>query len=157
MRHGQLLDSADGCTQLPRMSNHMLGPSVLLHTMPLELLQRRKCTTFLAQRGERPVQGLVLWHADGAVAWLNRCPHWGIPLDGASSDILVEIDGTDRLRCASHGAEFAIDTGICQSGPCEGDRLSPLRVEVDGNIVRVYAPPALVMVGGDTPVVRTRR
>lgn len=134
---------------------HSLG--VLLHTMPLELLQRLKCATFVAQRGERPVQGLVVWHAGGALAWLNRCPHWGIPLDGTSSDILVEIDGTDRLRCASHGAEFAIDTGICQSGPCEGDRLSPLRVAVDGTIVRVYAPPAPVTVGSNTPVVRTRR
>lgn len=153
----QLLDSADGCPQLPGMSNHMRDPGVLLHTMPLELLQRRKCATFSAYRGERPVQGLVVWHAGGAVAWLNRCPHWGIPLDAASSEIFVEIDGVDRLRCASHGAEFAIDSGVCESGPCEGDRLSPLRVEVDGNIVRVYAPAALVMVGGDRLVVRTRR
>jgi nitrite reductase/ring-hydroxylating ferredoxin subunit len=125
--------------------------------MPLELLQRRTCASFSVQRGGLPVQGLVVWNEDIAVAWLNRCPHWGIPLDGASSDILVYADGTARLRCASHGAEFAIDTGVCLSGPCEGDRLSPLRVEVDGNIVRVYAPAALMMVSGETPVVRTRR
>ena len=139
------------------MSNHMPNSGALLHTMPLELLQRRKCATFSAHRDVRPVQGLVVWNEGTVVAWLNRCPHWGIPLDGASSDILIDVDGTALLRCASHGAEFSVDSGVCLSGPCEGDRLSPLLVEVDGNIVRVYAPAAVVMVSGETPVVRTRR
>jgi nitrite reductase/ring-hydroxylating ferredoxin subunit len=139
------------------MSNAMPQTGALLHTMPLELLQRRICVTFSAARGQRLVHGMAVWTGGSAQAWLNRCPHWGIQLDGSSSEIVVDTGDSVVLRCSAHGAEFAVDTGVCLSGPCEGDRLSPLHVEVDANIVRVYAPPALVIANGAAPIVRTRR
>lgn len=66
--------------------------------------------------------------------WLNRCPHAGHPLDFPEHQILT-LDKT-LLRCASHGAQFEMASGLCVAGPCEGRRLVPVPVHVsDGTIV----------------------
>ena len=67
--------------------------------------------------------------------WLNRCPHAGHPLDFPEHQILTP-DKT-LLRCASHGAQFEIDTGTCVSGPCEGRKLVPVPVHVRDGMVCV--------------------
>jgi nitrite reductase/ring-hydroxylating ferredoxin subunit len=43
-----------------------------------------------------------------------------------------------RIVCATHGAEFRIADGVCLRGPCFGERLEPVVVEIkDGTI---YVP-----------------
>ena len=74
--------------------------------------------------------GILVNHDGRHYAYVNRCPHAGTPLDRRPSDFFTE----DRrlLRCATHGAVFAPDTGVCVQGPCPGARLDPLWVERDG-------------------------
>ena len=37
--------------------------------------------------------------------------------------------------CAAHGASFALDSGDCIAGPCKGDRLRAVPVDVrDGQV-----------------------
>lgn len=84
------------------------------------------------ERG-RPREALVL--LDGARtlrAYLNRCEHLPIPLDGGSRRFLSE-DGS-HLVCGTHGALYRREDGFCVEGPCAGKSLLalPVRVDEDG-------------------------
>lgn len=72
-------------------------------------------------------------------AWLNVCPHAGRRLDWAPGKFLKSKDG--HLVCAVHGATFEPDAGQCIAGPCRGDRLRAVKVEVrDGQVCLVDEP-----------------
>jgi nitrite reductase/ring-hydroxylating ferredoxin subunit len=79
--------------------------------------------------------GLVaVRQGDRVYVYENACPHIGTPLDW-TPDRFLSADGR-HLICATHGAEFTIDTGACISGPCRGDQLTPVNVVVrDGTIL----------------------
>ena len=66
----------------------------------------------------------------------NSCPHEGTPLDaGQLEKALLTADG-ERLQCASHGAQFRIEDGVCVFGPCVGKALRRVPATiVDGHIV----------------------
>ncbi|WP_254073246.1 Rieske (2Fe-2S) protein [Acidisphaera sp. S103] len=78
--------------------------------------------------------GLVaVRQGDNVYVYENACPHIGTPLDW-TPDRFLSVDGR-HLICATHGAEFTIATGACISGPCRGDRLTPVDVVIrDGSI-----------------------
>lgn len=78
---------------------------------------------------------LVLYR-DGAQvrAWLNVCPHAGRALDWAPGQFLKSREG--HLVCAVHGASFELEGGICVAGPCKGDALRAVPVQVhDGQVL----------------------
>ncbi|HET6395397.1 MAG TPA: Rieske (2Fe-2S) protein [Pseudoxanthomonas sp.] len=79
-------------------------------------------------------ESLVLHRAGGGVrAWLNVCPHAGRRLDWAPGQFLLSREGL--LVCAAHGAAFDLGDGQCVSGPCRGDGLRAVAVEVrDGQV-----------------------
>ena len=72
--------------------------------------------------------------AAGAVrAWLNVCPHAGRRLDWAPGRFLRGKDGL--LVCAVHGASFELRHGECVAGPCRGEALREVAMEVrDGAV-----------------------
>ena len=79
-------------------------------------------------------ESLIL-HRDGdsVRAWLNVCPHAGRRLDWAPGQFLKSREG--QLVCAAHGATFELGGGSCVSGPCRGDTLRAVAVEVrDGQV-----------------------
>jgi len=77
-----------------------------------------------------PREALVLRDPSGTVrAYLNRCRHLPIPLDGGSRRYLD--DGKRYLMCGTHGALFRREDGYCFEGPCRGDSLFALEVEID--------------------------
>ena len=83
-----------------------------------------------------PREVLVLATKDGeARAYVNRCQHLPIPLDGGSREFLNGA-GT-HLMCGTHGALYRLDDGYCIEGPCEGTWLEsvPLRIDEDGYVV----------------------
>ena len=80
---------------------------------------------------DRRCGGFVLRFGGQLYAYQNRCPHRGTPLD-ADGDRL--FDGME-LICATHGARFTPDGGRCVAGPCAGDRLRRLGVDIDGDRV----------------------
>lgn len=80
-------------------------------------------------------ESLLLYRdASGEVrAWLNVCPHAGRRLDWAPGKFLRAKDG--MLVCAAHGASFELANGVCVAGPCRGESLRAVAVEVrDGGI-----------------------
>lgn len=81
-------------------------------------------------------ESLIL-HRDGdsVRAWLNICPHAGRRLDWAPGKFLQSKDGL--LVCAAHGASFELREGACVAGPCRGDALLMVAVEVADGGVRI--------------------
>ena len=79
-------------------------------------------------------ESLVVYRQGTAVrAWLNVCPHAGRRLDWAPGQFLKSREG--HLVCAAHGAAFELEGGQCVSGPCRGDALRLVAVEVrDGQV-----------------------
>ncbi len=67
----------------------------------------------------------------------NSCPHIGTPLDWMP-DRFLSVD-RQFIICATHGAEFTIETGTCISGPCKGDRLTSVNVVIRNGVIHVPA------------------
>ena len=70
--------------------------------------------------------------AEDVVCWLNYCQHMThIKLDkGTGAPVR---DG--EVVCANHGALFAVDSGECTYGPCEGAFLTEIGTRVvDGGV-----------------------
>jgi len=66
-------------------------------------------------------------------AYRNACPHQGVWLNIGSGTILDEAGAL--IRCGRHGATFAIETGYCSSGACEGAFLRKVEVDaIDGDV-----------------------
>jgi len=79
---------------------------------------------------------MAIRRGDAVHVYVNACPHVGTPLDWVPGRFL-SLDG-QHIICATHGAEFTIDTGLCVRGPCRGDSLEPVVAEIrDGTI---YVP-----------------
>jgi nitrite reductase/ring-hydroxylating ferredoxin subunit len=84
-------------------------------------------------------QKVVVVRRGGALhGYLDSCPHYegGTPM-AWKSDAYLNGAGT-HLACHSHGALFEIDTGVCVLGPCLGQRLTPVHVDVTGQ-GRIFA------------------
>ena len=79
-------------------------------------------------------ESLILYRERQQVhAWLNVCPHAGRRLDWAPGQFLRGKQG--ELVCAVHGASFALPQGLCVGGPCLGQSLAPVALEVrDGAV-----------------------
>lgn len=65
--------------------------------------------------------------------YVNSCPHHGTRLDWEREHFL---DGTGlRLMCGKHGALFELGTGRCSDGPCKGENLRQVDLQIlDGDI-----------------------
>lgn len=80
-------------------------------------------------------ESLLMYRSGNQVrAWLNVCPHAGRRLDWSPGKFLKSREG--HLVCAAHGASFELEHGTCVAGPCRGDALRAVAVEVrDGWVV----------------------
>jgi nitrite reductase/ring-hydroxylating ferredoxin subunit len=82
---------------------------------------------------EQALEVLIARRGEQLFAYENRCPHRGTTLDWAPDRFMTE-DST-HLQCATHGAQFRVDDGLCVYGPCMGQALAPLTIEcVDGEV-----------------------
>lgn len=83
---------------------------------------------FAAGIAGRLVDLLVVRRGNNVYAYANHCPHTGSPLDWMPDEFL-SID-KKHIQCATHDALFRIDDGRCVSGPCHGDSLEAILVEI---------------------------
>ncbi len=70
-------------------------------------------------------------------AYMNRCGHIAVQLDYMPGEFFAD-DG-QTLICATHGAEYAPDTGACLGGPCYGVGLEPIDIIVNNNQIELAA------------------
>ena len=92
------------------------------------------CREFRIGEGDWPFKGFVVRQGGAVYAYQNHCMHVGHPLNWQPDEFLTP-DGS-QLICASHGAVYAIDSGLCTGGPCKGKSLRRVDVEVrEGDVV----------------------
>lgn len=86
-------------------------------TLSLDVGKRFNGYTLLLIRNGLVIQGFV-----------NSCPHTGAPLDFPEGNFLTA--DKEHIQCKIHGALFTRKTGACISGPCPGQSLRPVPIEV---------------------------
>lgn len=97
------------------------------------------------QHGDALLDVFVVRHGNAVRAYLNRCPHTGSPLDWIAHEFL----SPDRqyIQCATHAALFRPVDGVCIAGPCSGERLAAIPVQLQDGLIVVPGtlPPALTV------------
>ncbi len=87
-----------------------------------------------------PLECLVVLDDEGHVrAYLNVCKHLPIPLDGGTGDYFD--DSRTHLFCGTHGARYRLADGRCVEGPCRGEHLDAVAVEIEGDEIFVRWTP----------------
>ncbi|MGO4305416.1 Rieske (2Fe-2S) protein [Cupriavidus sp. RAF12] len=88
----------------------------------------------------RKIGAFVVRYDGAAHAYLNQCAHVPMELDWQEGHF---FDSTGLyLMCATHGATYAPDTGLCVGGPCRGAALVKLRTEErEGAVYWLPEPP----------------
>ena len=85
--------------------------------------------SFEIKQGRKTISLFVV-HKDGNFsAYINSCPHTGINLEWQENQFL-DMDNM-FIQCSTHDALFEIDSGVCVAGPCVGDSLQPIELEID--------------------------
>jgi naringenin degradation protein FdeD len=110
-------------------------------------LEEHGSRAFTVGAGPWPLRGFVVRCGNEVRAYLNRCPHAGHPLNLRPHRFLTP----DRalILCSSHGALFEKDAGQCLAGPCAGERLRALPLEVIGDLVLLAADADLAALAAD--------
>ncbi|MDA0241712.1 MAG: Rieske 2Fe-2S domain-containing protein [Proteobacteria bacterium] len=67
--------------------------------------------------------------------FINNCPHASQFLDAVPGKFIGP--NPDHIRCGMHGALFRLSDGFCTAGPCEGESLKAVPIEVRGSDVFV--------------------
>jgi nitrite reductase/ring-hydroxylating ferredoxin subunit len=91
-------------------------------------LEPQGARAFTIGAGDWPLKGFVVRAGAGVRGYVNHCPHAGHPLDLLPGRFLSP-DGA-LILCSSHGALFEKDNGYCVAGPCAGNSLTPISLEV---------------------------
>ena len=105
---------------------------------PASLLAPGQSASFRLRCGDRNVEGFVVNHQGRFFAYVNRCAHTGTTLDWWPNEFFTE-DGR-HLICATHGAVYLPDTGLCIAGPCPGASLTPLPIAREGHTLVIACP-----------------
>lgn len=77
----------------------------------------------------RPWPILITRKGNQFYGFENACPHQGTRLDTNPGEFLDE-EG-NFITCGKHHAQFDLDTGHCFIGPCQGERLAPIKLVID--------------------------
>jgi nitrite reductase/ring-hydroxylating ferredoxin subunit len=100
----------------------------------LEAIEDGNCAEIPCGTAADAPRLIVMRSADSAWAYLNRCPHFSLPLNAGSSRFLIV--GRRQVMCAYHCAVFRFEDGMCVDGPAKGMSLESVPVSVvDGTVI----------------------
>ena len=90
----------------------------------------------------QPLRLFVVRKGEVLAAYLDRCPHTGAPLEWLPDQFFDPDDSF--IQCAIHGALFRPEDGYCVRGPCVGQSLQPIGIElVEGRVQAILTPADL--------------
>jgi nitrite reductase/ring-hydroxylating ferredoxin subunit len=81
---------------------------------------------------------LVVRRGEEVMVYLNLCPHQMKPLDWEPGEFLTY--DKDALICEHHGAVFRFEDGACVDGPCLGQGVMRVPVEIRDGAVYAAKP-----------------
>lgn len=70
---------------------------------------------------------------DTYFAFKNYCPHQGRRMNYSLGKFLTTQEG--NIVCPAHGAEFKPESGLCINGPCLGQSLEPVHIQLNDESV----------------------
>lgn len=88
---------------------------------------------FVVELGGERKQVFVVRSDDRVRAYVNSCPHVGVPLE-MEPDRYLDLTGTE-IMCSVHAARFDLMSGQCTWGPCRGRKLVSVAVKVADGMV----------------------
>lgn len=78
-------------------------------------------------------------------AYMDLCPHYGRTALPWKKNAYLTGDA-NHIFCGAHGATFDIETGACVLGPCIGQSLTPVPIEISGRgDIRLYLERSDIM------------
>ena len=83
------------------------------------------------ERKSQPFEIVVVRHGTHVCAYINSCPHKGTPLETFPGKFLDETG--EQLICSTHGARFNVLDGMCIFGPCLGEALRSVIIDISGD------------------------
>ncbi len=99
-----------------------------------DALEEGACVEVRCGDADQAASVMVVRVADAPRAYLNRCPHFSLPLNAGSRTFLTV--GGREVMCAYHCALFRFEDGVCIDGPARGARLVAIPVAlVEGHVV----------------------
>ena len=104
----------------------------------LDEIEDPGCREFQIGDGDWPFRGFVVRRGDEVFAYQNYCVHVGHPLNWIPNGFLTK--DRSAIICASHGALYEIESGLCVGGPCVGKSLHRVDAEVQDGVVFVTGP-----------------
>ena len=101
------------------------GKEFLCNCDELEHLQAKAVYSKLYEK-----KVIVLLYGDQIYAWLDACPHYvqATPMSWKNDHYLSE--DKKFIKCYAHGALFDFTTGWCVHGPCLGQKLTKISLEI---------------------------
>ena len=97
----------------------------------MEEIPEREARAFDTESGDT----IFITQRDGSFyAYQNVCPHLQVELEFLENQFLDQDQ--EFIQCSTHGALFEVETGLCITGPCQGDTLEKVNIKVhsDGGI-----------------------
>lgn len=77
---------------------------------------------------EEKKTGFAILYNGSYHVYKNQCMHLSVELDWSDNQFFDEDD--DFIVCATHGAIYKPDTGLCEGGPCKGKALIPMKFKI---------------------------
>jgi len=107
----------------------------------LDDLEDPGCREFSIGDGDWPFRGFVVRKGNDVYAYQNFCAHVGHPLNWSPNKFLTKDKAA--IICASHGASYEIESGLCFAGPGSGGSLRKVDLSVREGIVYVCGPNSM--------------
>ena len=79
-------------------------------------------------RNGKYVDAFIVRFRGEILAFENKCQHLPLSLDYGDNQFFSR-DGS-HLLCQTHGALYEPKSGLCLHGPCEGESLKPVKIEI---------------------------
>ena len=106
-----------------------------------ELKEKGSGLRFLVKINNEIRPAFVLRFAGKPRAYLNECAHQAMELD-LQEGLFFDRSG-QYIICATHGALYSPDKGLCISGRCDGRSLTPVSVVETGKNICFVAGAGL--------------
>lgn len=102
---------------------------------PLDTLSDGDCRLLRVGTPPNACELIVLRSGDTVLAYLNRCPHFGVPLAARQAQLIHTPH--QSISCNVHYSRFRWADGFCEQGDCRGDYLLSVPLEVADGVVRI--------------------
>ncbi len=93
---------------------------------------------FNLQTEDALISLMLIFQDDKYTAFKNFCPHQGRRMNYSVGQFLTTPQG--NLVCPAHGAEFNPTDGLCINGPCLGQSLESIHIQLNDDSVFAIIP-----------------